>query len=477
MDVRISLRMRGRGAGLIYDTNMKHLQNLPCNVRFLQRIRLFAVGELASAVNLNAAVPILDLLDFVGRLDIHDWFCTTNAIARIGYRFETCPLLNIIHYLLEHLDVSSGTADQDISVIDAPVLREVNLGLNTTSLSISSAQSLGNITVTASQFPLQPKLNALTLLHSNMQLNNIRVFKNLRSLHVEHCRFDGLDGLNPIRALRHSLVHLWFWHNTHDGLDDHEPLVMHFSDFLKLETISIGECHFFERMSIINCPDITDVEIIACSSFLTLRTRDRPGPSIMSGLRKLVTLIVSKCPLVSTFTIINLPRLEEATFLNNCLQDIHVDGDTCPVLTMLELGQNELWDDSCHLNGAFNALVTLGLSRNMFASLPSSWSVNMPYLRCILLGWNCFEDPVDLTVFLHLTKVDLQNNQCPLLDRGGLPFVLRVRVHDSVCLRKNVLVATRAVLVSSGVSIPVARLVLADVGDDTTDQDDDHPMW
>lgn len=466
--------MMGKGDGPVYDTNLQQLQDLPRKVLYVRRIKLYAVNDRANALNLNSTVPILDVLDYVDRMDIFDWYSTVNDIRCLGYRFETCPHIHIVRYLLEELDVSSATVDQEVHVIDAPAMRSMLISSHTTVLSITNAQLLGQIIVCSG---VRPKLSSLNLVHCDMKLARVKVFQNIRSLSIEHCRFDGINGLKPIQALRASLVHLWFWRNLDDGDDeDDEPLVLILNNFLKLETVSVGECHFLDRLVLFNSRAITDVEIISCALFVTLRCHDRPGSSVVSGMPDLVTLKVINCPRVTAFTMHDLPKLQEIDLSNNSIHDLHVDGTSCGALSSLELGRNELWDDSCHLVGSFPKLVSLGLSTNMLCTLPSLWQTSMPALQTLVMCSNYFEEPLDVSSFRNLIRIDLRSNHCAAVDRGGLPFILRVRAHLSGPARRVELVGIRARLVDVGDRIPDVRL--APFEDQTeSESDDDHPMW
>lgn len=434
MDIRIHVRMSGQGFGPGYEANMKHMTALPSKLERVHRLRLYAVSEtdqyVNNVVNMDAIVPTLDLLDYLVHLELNDWLA---PMHNLGYRFETCPNVHINHPLSNGLlDFSSATVDQILRITDAPRIRGVIVGEHTYGLYLVDAPRLWNISCRSE---LLPKLCTLSMLRCRFRpaMTTFKRFHHIKNLSIDGCRF---LGLGPIKALRSSLVHLSLWRSCHEDEDeddmDPEPITLHLNRFRHLETISIGQCHFLQRLSFSQCPQITDVEVINCTLLETVRCQDRDGPSIVCDLSHLASIKIISCSRLTTMTIENLGELLEVSLDNSLVDGLHIDGNTCPAITQLNLAHNQLCDDSCHLNGMFRNLLLLALTNNRLTRMSPSWVGNMPSLRLLSLGNNHFVDPVDLSSYTSLTELDFTDNSCPTFDRGNMPFKLRVMLDPNM---------------------------------------------
>lgn len=423
----INLRLRGQGSGPEYDARVDHLIGLP--VEDLQHISVVVGDDRAKdAVNLDFAVPFLDSLEYAVKIDVLHWRKASEiSLSTLGYRLQTCPNVSIVHYLSAGiLDVSTATVDQNVSVRDAHDVVQIHISNYTTELHADHVCRLENITAPAQG---HARLRVLDLNSSfQLQLDTIRVFTRLSTLIVTDCLL--LGDLNPLNALRSSLEHLSLWRVSVMELD---ILKLGFRGFRCLKMLSIRGSDILESLSILACPLLTEIEVADCSRFVGIRCQKRQGPWNVFGMANLHTLKITGNHKVKALQVECLPKLRILDVSANRLQDLHIDGATCPLLEHLNITDNDLCDDSCILRGSFLTLSSLTAEFNDFTRVPDTWDgERLPCLSVMCMSRNFFMAPLDLSGFPCLRHIMLDNNHSPVHDRGGQLFRLQVVVSPMV---------------------------------------------
>lgn len=394
-------------SGPNYEERLKFLVSLPAKRHTITHLILHGVGGNSDfgkqSVNLDILVPTLDMLDYVQLMDIYDW---RTQFSKIGFRFETCPRIRITNCIMPgSMDLSRSTVDQSVTINHAPSMTELCLSRHTTHVTIMNAPALHTITVgTIGSAAGGPNLDTIHMVGcGSLALRNVKLFTNLTSLSLDRCRLSSLEQIESCR----SIVHLRLRHLRCVGLD---AGALHLSNFERIETISIGQCENVERLSFENCLEITDIEIIDCPEFRTLRRQDVQGPSIMCGQPNLASLTIVNCKSMRRMSIKNMLRLEEVNLRKNGLVELFIEGSTCPAISHLNLTSNGLQDDACHLVGQFPCLVHLIASHNWLTKMPVRSSGDMPALQLLNLSYNRFKLPVDLTSNHGLRIIDFTGN-------------------------------------------------------------------
>lgn len=454
MEASINLRMRGQGSGPGFQSHLAKLQGMH-GQREVSSVKITVIDDHVDlhtdCVNMDIAVPLLDSLDQVVQLNVHNWH--TQTIHELGSRFETCRLIRILHYAADSLDISRNSVGQIVHVVNAPVLRSIQLSRHTTELHIKRAAKLKYANT-----PVGTLLQVLLLSRCPSLVLNMKNFSRVKELTLTHCGFVGMD---PINALRDSLCNLVFQNNTCATL-------LNFQHFKVLETLSVSECDAMSSMCILECPTLASLEICRCTYLRSLRCGCGPlsepfiGLSIVRGMRRVKKLSVNDCPSMSCLIVEDMPMLRDVTMCGCRARNLMIDGNTCPALTVANFASKvKHLHNSYHFKGVFPSLTHLQ-ARGRFKKLPVGW--RMPALNCVILTKTCFRDPLDLSMFPALTSIDIDKNRGPALDRGGQAFCLRVIVAlgtQPVLLGENVMMCV-------GEAIPADRLASQNTSDSSS---------
>lgn len=307
-----------------------------------------------------------------------------------------------------------------VDIEDHPLLQRLSVGSNVLSISINGSPSLQRITISADEAMTHVLriTSCGSFLLGNRQL---QPFKQLAHLYLEDLQ--NINSLAPLSDVKATLVGVSLF-NISNTMNDCSA--WHFHDCRVLSTISLYNCPHVDELCVTQCPNLQQLSISHCAALRTLRVGRVDGPSTINGQAALDSLTCITCPL-SQLSLSGLALLRSFTLSDTEVEEVHVCGDTCPDLALINLSNNGTLSGSrCILAGEFSALTELDLSANSFTSMPITGVMHS--LQRLDLGGNILRYPLDLTGYPSLIFLDVSYNIEPSLNMGGGPFCLYVRV-------------------------------------------------
>lgn len=441
----INVRTRGQGSGPEFQASVDRLHGL--NKEPVHILRLVMEEDDPTGISLEEVVPVLDQL-----------YQPVKQLLAEGMHLEQLSRISRIIACTERIKLSRiqgggmlavpAADSQSLNIEGAQHIDEIRVAARTKRLSVSDAPNLQAVTAGDDG---DSALQELYLDNCPQQQLTTQPFQRLVTLEISNCALQHGVDMHALRAVRKTLRR--FVYRGNSGHSSGEYLTLR--GFTALRTVKVIACQQVKLLRFIDSP-VTTVKVDGCKRFMGVRVGTDQEFGTVQALWALTKLVIQQC---RDFQLISIGRMVDLRYLNisgnSHLYYVSIDGDTCPALRSVRLCNNpKLWDSACHLPGAFPGLTDVRVSHNRFKQVPRTWE--MEALRTITLCGNRLREPVDLSALHTLKKVHISDVICPVSDRGGQPFQLRVIVSRQAA--GVALFGDGLVLVLAGEPIPDARL-------------------